>query len=64
LISPEIKKFLTFRNELISLIGGSFDVMIDEYDSYQLQGDPTEVADKVIELIKKYEEDNHEVQEM
>jgi len=64
LISPEINKFLNFRNKLIELLDNSFSVYVDEYDSSQLSGDSTEVADKVIELIKKYEEDNHEVQEM
>ena len=64
MISPEINKFLNFRNKLIELLDNSFSVYVDEYDSSQLSGDSTEVADKVIELIKKYEEDNHEVQEM
>ena len=56
MISPEVKKFLTFRNKLIELLDGSFDVIIDDHDSCQLRGNPTFVADRVIDLIKEYEE--------
>jgi len=58
LISPEINKFLNFRNKLIELLDNSFSVYVDEYDSSQLSGDSTEVADKVIELIREYENEN------
>jgi hypothetical protein len=63
LISPEVKKFLNFRNKLIELLDNSFDVYIDENDSSCLSGDSKEVADRIIKLIEEYE-DNHEVQEM
>ena len=58
MISPEINKFLNFRNKLIELLDNSFSVYVDEYDSSQLSGDSTEVADKVIELIREYENEN------
>ena len=56
MISPEVKKFLTFRNKLIELLDGSFSVCVDEYDSSYLSGDSKEVADRVIKLIEEYEE--------
>ena len=40
------------------MLDNSFSVYVDEYDSSQLSGDSTEVADKVIELIREYENEN------
>ncbi|MDF2736177.1 MAG: hypothetical protein K0S93_33 [Nitrososphaeraceae archaeon] len=62
MISPEVKKFLAFRNELITLLDNSFSVMQDDYDSCYLEGDSTKVADKIISLIEKFDNDKyHEV---
>ena len=60
MFSPEVKKFLTFRSELITLLDNSFSVIQEDYDKCYLDGDPKIVADKIIDLIEKFEEEKDE----
>jgi hypothetical protein len=59
MITEEVRKFLYFREELIRLLNNSFHVVLDEHDSYSLEGDTVRVADGIIGLIQKYEGDEN-----
>ena len=61
MITEEVKKFLSFRSKLITLLDDSFCVVQEDYDKCYLEGDTTQVADKIIGLVQKYEDKNVKV---